>query len=220
MADLHIGCVLEVISTHLTKTAYGPMTVMNCVSGSDGRQMRNVMAPERFFNSAMKDLPSIFVYFGKKVSVAKTGAEMPNQYHDLKRVPEEFGSVEEMSERAKAIRKMPIKKREELTRTIESLKDFPVGTVFLLEGYRVLEITNRDGGASAELPVCKYSTVGGDGKTRSGEIFLPVRLLERVREVDGQTIAVYKGQKNTIDGKRTYSSVSLLDERAVSLISA
>ena len=84
----------------------------------------------------------------------------------------------------------------------------------------MLEITNRDGGASAELPVCKYSTVGGDGKTRSGEIFLPERLLDRVRDVDGQTIAVYKGLENAADGKRTYSSVSLLDELAASLTSA
>ena len=183
----------------------------------------------------------IYVYFGKQsMKKGKTQQQtQQQQFHNLKRYEEVFDTVEAMHAKASVLRKMSLDQLNNLLLTIHSFTDMKPGSVLVTDGVRFIDCVNKGGkfqrsigglktsaaasaiavadGSVSKVPVCRYSALDRGGKEIRGEIFIPVRFSDQIKSLNGVAVVVYRGKKQTKDGKE-YSDIVILDEICASLI--
>lgn len=220
LADVEAGMVMEVFAIETMTTQYGKMALFSCILDDDDRTHRFVAAPERFLPEQMDDnMPALYAYFGKKATKGKSrggGGSATHSYHHLVRIHEDMTTTAAMRDRARQLRAMNVAQLTELATKILSFRDFPVGTVFVTERYRIVDFV-RDG-VTEKVPVCKYSAVV-DGRERTGEIFVPTRFTEQLRTANGVVVIVYRGQAVTADNRK-YIDVSVMSRDLASLVTS
>ena len=204
LSDIDPFSVLEVESAEHRDCTSGKMGLLTCwtVNEESGvRERVKLMVPERFLVDNELTEPRVVIYTGmKKTSNGHMCHTIKVVYDDSY----ESGDVT-MEDFANGLRTKSKIELEAMSR-IYSLSKFPTGTVFIITWVRVLKgvgIITKD-----DVPVGNFETIF-EGKTLSGEVFLPSRVMEEGKRKT-PALLIYKGGRASTSG-RIYHDITILD---------
>ena len=203
LADMAPGTVLEVVKAETRTSVHGRMAVLTCFTDDSRKTPTTIMAPERVYKEG-DTFPAIYAYFGKRET--KSRAKGVVHAHKIVRLAEEIDE-DEVAARAKDLRRLSVAELEKAMGSVASFRDFPRGTIIVIDGFRTTRYEEQDS------IIAKYTSVmkGDEESDREGEIYLPTRLRDDVTACKGRAIVVYKGLSVTKEGLE-YFDVTIIPE--------
>ena len=214
LSELTKYAVIEALEVNERTTMHGKAAFIKCIMerGDKGRTLCQLMAPERFLQI---QTPAVLVYMGKTAIPGRVTGKAVNESHKLYAVDHTPLEMSELRNRATGIRALKPDDLESMF-GVKVLKDFKIGTVFVLKDLRHIVSTATD----EEIPIVQFETEGDDGKTQSGEVYLPKRYVPYLEQPNGVgVLAVYKGEKQTTNGRTCYD-LSFHDAKSAHVVYA
>jgi len=135
------------------------------------------------------------VYLGLKDGKAN------QPFHNLRNlggVGDVFTSLKALKERVNELRGMSLEELEVLV-TTKALRDFKDNTVLIYDGPRECQFggsVNGGGATDYKMWVVNYETIEGDGKLVRGEVYVPARYGEVLRQCP-RGVMIYRGMCTT-----------------------